>query len=707
MRFHLRPFAAVKVIFFALLGSLASSLMFVPAGRAQGLVSADLYHLRSVGAVAISPDNRLIAYTVVMRDRPGRPYSQVWIMDLAAQKSVRLGAEKEATSNPIWSPDGQWLSYSGGEGDKSGLWVERADGSGATFLAATQGSNSPLPDQGERVTWSPDSKQIAFVSATPGPETAEASGDPMVITRYLYKPTASEGFSHFNDNRRLHLFAVDLATRHVRQLTTGTNDEHSIDWSPDGQEILFVSNHEPNSDEFFNYDVFALKLADGSVRRLTATESCEYAPRWSPDGKRIVYSGTKRGLTDRETTMEDTHAWMMNADGSNRREIGGVIDNRQGQPRWSPDGSAVYFTFQERGKVHLVRLPVDQSGSVGQPETVVNEVGAVGGWSVGKDRLVAYGFATPQDMAELFVRTATAEPRKLTDLNSQVLGGKQIAPVEPFTFISNDNRFEVEAFLTTPVDVTNGTLGQLGMTAGSKHPLIVNIHGGPHGQNGPDFNFKDQVYAARGWATLHVNYRGSTGYGQKFADAVFGDQDGNEGQDVLYGVSAALRRYLWIDRERMGIEGVSYGGQLSDWLITQTNEFKAAIPIAGISNLISYNYMTYYNQYEEMEFGQFFHQGNLMDLAWERSALKYVANVHTPTMLMHGENDPDVPIAEAEQYYIALKDVGVETVFVRYPREGHGLAETKHQVDSTDRCIAWYEKHFPRPGAEGVTNTQP
>jgi dipeptidyl aminopeptidase/acylaminoacyl peptidase len=245
------------------------------------------------------------------------------------------------------------------------------------------------------------------------------------------------------------------------------------------------------------------------------------------------------------------------------------------------------------------------------------------------------------------------------------------------------------------------------MTATSKHPLIVNIHGGPHGQNGPGFNFKNQVYAARGWATLNVNFRGSTGYGQKFADAVFGDQNGNEGQDVLYGVNAAVRRYLWIDRERMGIEGVSYGGQLTDWLITQTNEFKAAIPIAGIANLVSYNYMTYYNQYEEMEFGQFLHQGNLMDVAWERSALKHVAAAHTPTMLMHGENDNDVPIAEAEQFFIALKDVGTEAVFVRYPREGHGISETGHFIDSTDRCIAWYEKHFPKPGAEGITNVQP
>jgi dipeptidyl aminopeptidase/acylaminoacyl peptidase len=176
---------------------------------------------------------------------------------------------------------------------------------------------------------------------------------------------------------------------------------------------------------------------------------------------------------------------------------------------------------------------------------------------------------------------------------------------------------------------------------------------------------------------------------------VFADQNGNEGQDVLYGVSAALRRYPWIDRDRLGIEGTSYGGQLSTWLITQTNIFKAAIPTAAITNIISYNYMTYYNQYEAMEWGVYPHQGTLMDTLLQRSALRHVANAHTPTMLMHGENDNDVPIAEAEQFYVALKDVGTEAVMVRYPREGHGVRESNHMVDQIDRSISWYEKHFP------------
>src|SRR5579864_2249541 len=682
----------LKVLF----GWILACLLFTPlvchVAAADVLTSADLPRLRNVGGVSLSQDGRFIAYTIIVRDQPGRPSGQLWVMDVSSGKSIRLGGDKPA-GGPVWSTDSKWVAFSGVDGDRHGLMIAHPDGSETNFLASTSGTNSPLPGMGKSVAWSPDGKQIAFVSSTPGEGAAEAAGDPMVITRYLYKPDYSEGMTRFNDNQRLHIFRVDLASKQIRQLTQGNNDEHSIDWSPDGKKLVFASNREPNQDEFFNYDLFTVDVADNSIHRLTATEYCEYDPLWSPDGKYIAYRGTHRGLTDRETTMEDTHVWVMNADGSNRREIGSVLDNRQGAPHWANDSNAVYFTIQERGSEHLVRLPIGG----GQPEYVVKDPGFIGGWSVGKNGTLAYAYSSATDPAELYYKSGPATARKLTDLNHDLLANKTIAPVESFTFMSNDNRYEVEAFLTRPI----------GMTETSKHPMIVVIHGGPHGANGPWFNFKNQVYAGHGFAVLNVNYRGSTSYGQKFADAVFGDQDGNEAQDVLYGVNAAVRRYLWIDRDRLGIEGVSYGGQLTDWLITQTNQFKAAIPTAGITNLISYNYMTYYNQYEEMEFGEFLHQGNLMDLAWERSAMKHIAAAHTPTLILHGENDNDVPIAEAEQLFIALKDLGVDTVFVRYPREGHGLSETKHQMDATDRSIAWYEKHFPKAGEERVTNVQP
>jgi len=671
----------VSRLSFVVLAAALSSSAVLAQTRLQ---SGDLLKLRSVSSVAVSPDGSRVAYTVDNNDGPGRPYGQLWVMTVADGKTVRVGGERDSSGNPVWSADGQSLVYRGRVDDKTGLVVSRPDGSGARFLAEMTGTNAPLPGSGATIAWSPDGKRIAFVSSVPGPETASATGDPIVITRYLYKPDAAEGLTHFNDNRRLHLFVVDVASGRIDQLTDGNHYEHSIDWSPNGQELLFLTNRDADDDEFFNYDVYAMKLSDKSIRRLTATESNEYRPRWSPDGTMVAFEATRRGLTDRETTMEDTHAWVMNANGTNRREIG-VIDNRQGAPEWTDDSTALLFTVQERGDVRLYRAPI----AGGKPEPIVSERGAVGSISMQKNTL-AYALATPSDQAELYVRVGSAAPRRMTDLNAAVLRSRQLAEVESFTFMSNDNRFEVEAFLTKPID----------MTPAGRYPLIVNIHGGPHGQQGPAFNFRNQVYAARGWATLMVNYRGSTGYGQAFADAVFADQNGNEGQDVLYGVSAALRRYPWIDRDRLGVEGTSYGGQLSTWLITQTNIFKAAIPTAAITNIISYNYMTYYNQYEAMEWGVYPHQGNLMDTLLQRSALRHVANAHTPTLLMHGENDNDVPIAEAEQFYIALKDVGTEAVMVRYPREGHGIRESKHVVDSIDRSIAWYEKHFPRANGQ-------
>jgi dipeptidyl aminopeptidase/acylaminoacyl peptidase len=600
---------------------------------------------------------------------------------MANGKTWELSPGKEASADPEWSPNSQWIAFKQGKGDDTLLVIAHPDGSGRRVLAPVKGTNSPVPSTGHDVAWAPDCQRLAFINAVPGAETTLASGDPIVITRYLYKPDYSEGLTHFNDNRRLHVFAANLADLQVVPLTSGAYYEHSIDWSPDGAEILFVSNREPNQDQFFNYDVFTLRVADGTIRRLTATESAEYQPRWSPDGRTIAYLGTRRGLTNLETTMEDTHVWLMNADGTNRRELGVAIDNRQEGLGWGPDGQSVYVTVEERGSVHLAQLPING----GRPQTVLCDRGSVGNWSLSNGNLFAYGFASSQDTTQLYLKNGNQPSQRITDLNRELLNGRELAEVESFTFISNDNKYEIEAFLTRP----------LGKATAPKIPLIVNIHGGPHGQQGPAFNFKNQVYAARGWATLMVNYRGSTGYGQRFADAVFGDQNGNEAQDVLYGVSAALRRNLWLDRERTGIEGVSYGGQLTAWLVTQTNQFKAAIPIAGITNLVSYNYMTYYNQYEQMEFGVFPHQGNLMDELWRRSALRYVAQVKTPVMLMHGENDSDVPIAESEQFYVALKDVGVETIMVRYPREGHGLREPKHIVDSIERSITWYEKHFP------------
>jgi dipeptidyl aminopeptidase/acylaminoacyl peptidase len=421
------------------------------------------------------------------------------------------------------------------------------------------------------------------------------------------------------------------------------------------------------------------------VRRITSTPSAEYYPVWSPDGASIAMLATTRPLTSSETTMEDTHVWVMKADGSARRELGAGIDNRQGPPRWSADGAWIYFTVEERGDVRLYRLP----SSGGTPDVVAppaGERGTVGAWSLAKDGTVAFAMTTPGSPSELYLREPGAAPRRLTDLNRDLLASRAVAPVESLSFKGPDG-LDVEAFLTTPPD----------QSAGNARPLIVAIHGGPHGQQGPAFNFRAQVYASKGWATLMVNYRGSTGYGQKFADAIAKDQNGNEARDVLAGIDAVLARHAWLDPSRIGVEGVSYGGQLANWLVTQTDRFKAAIPTAGIANLVSFNYTAFYHDYLAVEFGAYPHESGTMDTLWQRSPLRFVAKVKTPVLILHGENDSDVPVSEAEQWYVALKDVGIDTVMVRYPREGHGLREPRHLIDAIDRSIAWYDKYFAPP----------
>ena len=648
-------------------------------GQTTPFESRDLHRLQSVGDVQISPEGRRIAYGVRKNDRPGRPYSEVWVLDVGSGAVSKLGGEDGVASGPRWSPDGREIAYLGVADGRAGLVLSRADGSNATFLAPVTGTNHPLPSSGERLAWAPDGNRIAYVSATAGPED-EANGDPMVITRYLYKPTASEGMTRFNDNRRVHVFMFDRLTNRVHQLTNGIYYEHSIDWSPQGHEIVFVSNREPDPDRVFNYDIYAVHVDDRTVRRVTDTPSAEYQPRWSPDGGMIAYLGTHRSLTSSETTMEDTHVWAVDADGGNRREIGDGVDNRQRNAQWASDGQSVYFTVQARGNAHLFRLPV----AGGSPEMVVIDRGRVGAWSVADDGAVAYAFTPPSGPADLYLRSGGSS-RPLTALNAELLAERAVAEIEAFTFSSFDGR-SIEAFLTKPVKLNQA----------ARHPLVVSIHGGPHGQQGAVFNASAQIYAGRGWATLMVNYRGSTGYGQELADAIFKDQNGGEAKDVLAGVDAALDRYRWLDPERLGIEGGSYGGQLTNWIITQTDRFKAAIPRSSISNLVSFNYMAYYHDYLAVEFGAYPHEDGIIDLLWERSPIRYAGNVTTPTMLVHGENDNDVPVAEAEQFYVALRDVGVEAVMVRYPREGHGIRETAHQVDQLDRSVAWYARHFER-----------
>jgi dipeptidyl aminopeptidase/acylaminoacyl peptidase len=660
-----------------------------PASTGPTLQIDDLYHLQTAGGAELSPDEKYAIYSIRHTDSAGRPQARAMLIDLATKQSSPVsngqnagGGARGAAGGAHWSPDGQWIAFQGSAGGQSGLWVARPDGSESTFLAPVEQTNGPLPGTGNRISWSPDSKQIAYISATPGPEPS-ANGDPHVITRYLYKPTASEGVNPYNDNRRLHVFVVNVATKEIRQLTTGDYYEHSIQWSPKGDVILFESNRQKNPDQDFNYDIFTVRVADGSIQRLTKSVGPKYDAVWSPDGSLIAFTHTVRPITSMETTGEDTHLWVMNADGSNPHLLPGQLDLRYGAPQWSADGTWIYNTVQDHGHVRLIKTPVGG----GVPQEIIGGKGSISGFSLGKDGSVVYDYTTPSSPANLYLLAAgQGTPEQLTDLNKEFLSSKTIAPVVAVNFKSFDGT-PVEAFLTEPVNLADNP-------APHSVPLIVNIHGGPHGQQGPEFNIGAQIYAGHGFATLMVNYRGSTGYGQKFEDKIISDQDGGEGKDVLAAVDAALEKYKWIDPNRLGIEGGSYGGQLTDWLITQTTRFKAAIPTAGISNLVSFNYLSYYHDYMPSEYDGYFNTPARKDLLWDRSALRYADRVKTPVLFIHGANDNDVPTEQAEEYFIALKDAGVDTVMVLYPGEGHGLAQTAHIADKTKRSLEWYDTHF-------------
>lgn len=643
---------------------------------------ADLFHLRSASDPQLSPDGRTVLFTVQYGDRVGTPYTRIWSGDVASGKSAPWGsAEGAEGGSPRWSPDGKRVAFRG----EGGIVLADASGANAKPLAPVDNSNHPLPRASKDFLWSPDGSKIAYVSAVPSTEPP-MEADPIIITRYWYRP-ASGWPARFNDNKRLHLFVVDVASGGVTQLTDGDRYEHSIDWAPDSRTLLFLQNPEKDQDFTYNYDIYTIDVGTRATKRLTQTRGVEYAASFSPDGRTIAFSGLMRPVTSSETNMENPHVWTLDIATGARRDLGAAIDNVQSRPQWSPDGRSLYFTVQARGGVGLYRLPA-AGGSAERVGPSAGTRGSVSAFSVAANGTIVAAMATPKDLAQLYVLRPGGKETQLTALNADVLRGKAVADTQAFTFKSYDDR-EIEAFLTIPAGVKPNE-------AARSHPMIVNIHGGPHGQQGPNFVHKAQAYASQGYAVLMVNYRGSTGYGQEFANAIARDQNGGEAMDVLRGVDAALAKYPWIDSERLGVEGASYGGQLTNWVITQTPRFKAAIPWASISNLVSHNYMSVYHDYLEQEYFGKPHTGGIMDMLWNRSAIRYVHQVKTPVLLSHGDNDLLVNPAEIEQYFTALYDVGVEAVMLRYPREGHGMREVQHSADFTQRSIAWYEKHFAR-----------
>jgi dipeptidyl aminopeptidase/acylaminoacyl peptidase len=619
-------------------------------------------------------------------------------------------------STPRWSPDSNSIAFVSQHEEQNGIWIVKLDKPEPRFLTPITSTNFFITYAGESFSWSPDSRRIAYISAKPeAPESPSASkqtDDPRVIDRIQYKSRTS-----FSDNRRTHVWVIEVERPLPQQLTSGLFYDHAVAFSPRGDEIVFLSNREPDPDANNNSDIFAVDLS-GQTRQITQTKGCEYDPVWSPDGKSIAYTATTREITTIDSVAEDTHLRIIPAAGGPARELATDQDRRVRDPHWSPDGRSIVYLAGDRGYTTIFKTGID-GGRVSRFSLFAVD-GQVGGVFDNQDSKLRTESGAPLAIAQPFQITSFSFSNRSqtvargnaaeTSFPFVVTMGNALRPGEvwagygslvPLRRLSGHNDSLLRSLrLVLPEEINfpgfDGTQIQgwlmrpPGCSSDRRCPLILSIHGGPHGMYGWSFNPAFQVYAARGYGVLYLNPRGSSGYGQKFSDGTINEWGGGDYRDLMAGVDEVLRENSWVDGNRLGVTGGSYGGFMTNWIITQTPRFRGAVTVASVSNLISFYSTSLYQDLIHAEFGGF--PWDNFELLWQWSPLRYVRQVQTPTLFLHGENDNDVHITQAEEMYMGLKRRGVETVFVRYPREGHGLREPKHRVDALERTVNWFDR---------------
>ena len=726
----------IKLIALSAFLAISLSVSSVAQTR-RAMAPDDILRLANVSDAQISPDSQWVVYTVsgVNEDRN---VSTLWLARVGGGDSFTITPaplpERRPVpyvewpeirsaprpllpagwsgSNPRWSPDATAIAFLGRHEEQEGLWVlklDKLDKPEPKFIAPVHSTNFFIPYAGDSFAWSPDGRRIAYISARAG---EAQSNDPRVIDRIQYKSRTS-----FSDNRRTHVWVVEVERPMPQQLTTGPFYDHAVAFSPRGDEIAFLSNHEADPDANNNSDIFAVTLG-GQTRQLTQTKGCEFDPAWSPDGKMIAYTATKRDITTIDSVAEDAHLWVINATGGAGRELSTDQDRRVRDPRWSNDSRTIFYLAGDRGYTTIFRTTTDggrasrfsafvlddqlaggfdlteskfrtESGSplaLAQPFQITSfsfgnkSIALMRGGNVQSAQPMAITLGGALRPAEVWVGGWSNVPmRRLSAHNDSLIRSLRLVPPEEINYGSFDGT-QIQGWLMKPP----------ACSAERKCPLILSVHGGPHGMYGWSFNASFQVYAARGYGVLYVNPRGSSGYGQKFSDGTINEWGGGDYRDLMAGVDDALRKNPWIDPNRLGVTGGSYGGFMTNWIITQTPRFRGAVASASVSNLISFYSTSLYQDLIHAEFGGF--PWDNYELLWQWSPLRYVRQVQTPTLFLHGENDNDVHITQAEEMYMGLKRRGVEAVFVRYPREGHGLREPKHRVDALERTINWFDR---------------
>jgi dipeptidyl aminopeptidase/acylaminoacyl peptidase len=637
-------------------------------GQRRGMTAEDYLSFENLSDPQISSDGRLVAYTATTVDtKANRRKSEIFISAIdGSRNGAPFAGETASSSSPRWSPDGKFVAFlSARDGAKTQIWLLATNGGEARKLTNLENGVSNLE-------WSPDSTRLAGLTRT-GPPPSKSS-DVRHYTHISYKFNDTGWF----DEKRSHVVVIDAKTGDAKQITDG-NDWNDTDphWSPDSTRIAFVSDRTGHEfDASRNTDVWVIPAAGGALVRISDHAGPDRGPRWSPDGKRIAYLGA-------ENEDDPANIYVAPSGGGKSTTLDKDFDMLIGEMSWAEHGDAIYFDSGVRGETHIFRIEArPEKLSTGSVVRLTSGPRNVHGFNLhdasGEMVYLANDFGHLDD---LYVRDSKGE-RPLTHANAALWGKLDLATVERVPYKSEDG-LAIDGFLVKPV----------GWQTGKKYPMVVSIHGGPAGMYGVDWYQEFQVYAARGWAVFFSNPRGSTGYGRAFQRAVALEWGGKAYTDIMTGVEEVLKRNPWIDRDRLGVTGGSYGGFMTNWIVTQTNLFKAAVTLRGISNFVSDDGTRDGAYGHERDFGgDIFHN---YDEYWKYSPLRLAANVKTPTLVLHSDNDFRVPIEQGEQWFRALQHYHVTSELVMFPRENHNLTRTgepKHLVESMNWQCYWFDR---------------
>ena len=654
-------------------GLLALTAANAAAQETRLLEPEDLFELQSVGNPVISPDGGWVAYTVSTTSlKEDSSETRIWMASTIDDTVLPMSGEGSSAGNPQWSPDGRYLSFTASRNDgETQVWaLDRRGGEAVQLTHVEQGVSD--------YAWSPDGSRLALVIRDPEEESEGEDGEeeearPWVIDRLQFK----RDYTGYLDRRRTHLFVQDVAPGaepEAVQITSGDYDDSDPAWSPDGSLIAFASNRTEEPDANDNTDIWVVAAdnpdAGATLLRVTDNPGSDTSPAWSPDGQTIAHVS----VTQPEIIWYATnHLAISPAAGGPARVLTGRIDRNVNSPRFSPDGGEVLFGLEDSGERHLASI--DTSGE--NFRRIIEGPLSLRGWSQSDDGQIASLSSEPHLPAEVFYGVGD-ERRQLTFTNRPWLDELQLAEVENAQFPSADGT-EVEGFVFKPP----------GFDESFQYPTLLRIHGGPVAQYDFAFNFEAQLFAANGYVVVMTNPRGSSGYGQDFSHAIWADWGVRDFEDVMAGVDYAIEQG-YADPDRLGVGGWSYGGILTNYVITKSDRFKGAITGASMA-LYRANYGHDHYQLEwEGEVGLPWENAE----AWERmSPFNFVADVVTPTLIMGGDHDWNVPIQNSEQLYQALRRLGVETQLVVYPNEHHGIRKPAFQLDRLERYLAWYDQY--------------